>query len=536
MMKFVKRLMSFASEDSYSKAMELYNSHMYSEAIELFENTLKKKPSPGSVHHNLARVYCGQAHRNLGILLFATGNYSDALEQFRAALKYNREHVELSSLIGVCLNNLGDFAGAVEMFNNILEIDSSHLPIKLKLGVALHNLGMWEKAAKIFEDILRENPNFADVYFRLGLTLLGQGKPSEAGNAFREALRINPEYTEAQKKLAITEAYLSHFDEALEQIQTVIERFPDYADMHYFSGIVYSRLDDLDAAVNALGRALQINPSYLDARIKLGVFLCQRGNLSEGLKEFEAASRLDPESESLQTAVDIVKEMINAPLPSSDALSKAVGQLFGKDKTIGETIEYFFRDIKINPDFSDIHLIIEHLSDKDTSLCEMLIPIVKDCIDENPRYPDLHNTLGSILMKLNRTEEAVEEFRKSVNINPKYINARINLFMALKEKGEFQEALDQGESIIREGVSFPDIFCAIGEVCFSMSRYEDALRYAQKASELNSRYGKASFLRAQIYRKQGNIHAAENELKKCLKSDLPTELLNKVKEQLNDAN
>ena len=67
-----------------------------------------------------------------------------------------------------------------------------------------------------------------------------------------------------------------------------------------------------------------------------------------------------------------------------------------------------------------------------------------------------------------------------------------------------------------------------------MSRYEDAMHYAQKASELNSRYGKASFLRAQVYRKQGNAHAAENELKKCLKSDLPKELYNQVKEQLNE--
>ncbi len=533
-MKIVKRLMSFTREDSYKKAMELYNSHMYSEAIELFEDTLKKKPSPGSVHHNLARVYCGQAHRNLGVLLFATGNYSDALGEFRAALKYNPEHVELSTLIGVCLNNLGDFAGAVEIFNNILEIDSSHLPTKLKLGVALHNLGMWEKAATIFEGILRENPNFADVHFRLGLTLLGQGKPTEASKTFREALRINPEYIEAQKKLAITEAYLGHFEEALEQLDKLTERFPDYADMHYFSAIVYSRLNNLDAAVKSLKQAIKINPSYLDARIKLGLLLCRMENINEGLEEFKAAKRLHPEREGLQTAIDILEKMVNAPLPSSDAFSKTVDQLFGKDKTIGETIEHFFRDIKINPDFSDIHLIIEHLSDKDTSLCEMLIPVVKDCIDETPRYPDLYNTLGSILMKLHRAEEAVAEFRKAVSINPKYMNARINLFIALKEQGNFQEALEQGELITREGISFPDIICAIGEVCFSMARYEDALNYAQKASELNSRYGKASFLKAQAYRKQGNAHAAENELKKCLKSDLPEELLKQVKEQLND--
>jgi tetratricopeptide (TPR) repeat protein len=420
------------------------------------------------------------------------------------------------------------------MFNNILEIDSSHIPTKLKLGVALHNLGMWEKAAIIFEGILREKPHFADVHFRLGLTLLGQGKPPEARDAFQEALKINPEYIEAQKKLAITEAYLGHFDKALEQLHALTEKFPGYADLHFFSAMIYSRFNDLDAAIKSLKQAIKINPSYFDARIKLGLLLCRVENLTEGLEEFHAAKGLNPESKSLQATIDIIEEMIDTPLSTSDALSRAVGKLFGKEKTIGETIEHFFRDIKINPDFSDIHLIIEHISDKDTSLCEMLLPVVKDCIDENPRYPDLHNTLGSILMKLNRTEEAVDEFRKAVNINPKYINARINLFMALKEQGKFQETLEQGEHITSEGVSFPDIFCAIGEVCYCMSRDEDALRYTQKASEVNPHYGKANFLRAQIYRRQGNTRAAEKELKKCLKSDLPKELLNQVKEQLQD--
>ena len=47
-----------------------------------------------------------------------------------------------------------------------------------------------------------------------------------------------------------------------------------------------------------------------------------------------------------------------------------------------------------------------------------------------------------------------------------------------------------------------------------MFRYMDAMHYAQKASELNPRYGKASFLRAHVYRKQGNTHAAKNELNK----------------------
>jgi len=134
-MTFLKRLFYLGKDTSYEKAMIFYNKNMYKEAIGLFEETLERKPSTSSLHHNLARVYCGQAHRNLGIMLFATSNFSSALKEFQASLRFSPENIEILYFIGVCQNNLGEFEDAIEIFNTILEVENLSNNKKVKVRI-----------------------------------------------------------------------------------------------------------------------------------------------------------------------------------------------------------------------------------------------------------------------------------------------------------------------------------------------------------------------------------------------------------------
>jgi tetratricopeptide (TPR) repeat protein len=93
-MSFLKRLFNLDIDRDYEKGMLCYNRHMYREAIEQFENILATKAPCISLNHNLARFYCAQAYRNIGIVLFATGNASSALQKFQKAIELNPEHVD----------------------------------------------------------------------------------------------------------------------------------------------------------------------------------------------------------------------------------------------------------------------------------------------------------------------------------------------------------------------------------------------------------------------------------------------------------
>ncbi len=192
-MRIFKRIWTLGSNDLYNEAMRFFNEHNYREAIAKFEELLGQKRSLKSLHYNLSLVYASQSHRNLGIVLFATGSYREALEEFKMALHFNPDYNELNYFIGVCQNNLGDFRGAIDSFNTVLSVDPHNLPVALRFGVVLHNNKMWDRAASLYKEILFKNPQYADIHYNLGLAFLGQGQVARALASFESALEINPQ-------------------------------------------------------------------------------------------------------------------------------------------------------------------------------------------------------------------------------------------------------------------------------------------------------------------------------------------------------
>jgi tetratricopeptide (TPR) repeat protein len=176
--------------------------------------------------------------------------------------------------------------------------------------------------------------------------------------------------------------------------------------------------------------------------------------------------------------------------------------------------------------------MLKNFSESHTKYCELLIPLIKDYVNQNPTYPDIHNTLGTLYLKIHKIEDAEASFREALCLNPNYLQARINLFKSLKALGKSQEALHHGKNILAKGLPYPDVYYDVGTVCLSLHQNEEAEFYARKAQELNPSYGPAYFLMAQIQKEKGNIREALYELKKCLATNTPEELHEKATRML----
>ena len=529
-MNIFKHLFKLGKDTDYENAIDCYNKNLYRESIELFGKVLQKKSSSSGLYRNLAQVYIGQAHRNLGIMLFAMGNFQAALEHLTKSLQFNPDYVEVHHLIGICQNNIGDFAGAVETFNRILKIDPINLPIKLKLGVSFHNLKMWDKAVAIYTAILEQQPGYADVHFRLGLALLGQGYPEEAIQSFEKALLINPQYVDARIKLGVTQAYCGRFDEALVTFTGITEKFPDYADVYYYLGIVHAGCNAINKAIDAFSQAVRINPSYKEAHIKLGILYCHQAAYDLALAHFQKASKIDPKDIHLANVLENIQDILATPVVHKARIAAALSQCFGGDKPIAQTIQEFNKHIKIIPDFSDVLLLMQHFSEDDTSLCTMLIPLVDDYITQHPQYPDLHNALGSLFMKLRKYAEAEAAFRNALRLNPSYFNARINLLSALWAQHKTAESIEQAEAIAQQHPErfYPDVCCTIAEIFISEQRLDRAQEYLSRALGTNPHYCYAYYLQGKLYEQTGNIPLAVQSYRKCLSCNPNPELAQKT--------
>jgi tetratricopeptide (TPR) repeat protein len=531
-MEFLKKCLNFGRDTLYEEAICLFNQHNYKEAIEKFEEILKKKSSAKSLHHNLAQVYASQAHRNLGIILFTLGNFSAALEEFRKALSYNRGYTELHYFIGVCLNNMGDFDGAIQSFNTVLEVEPSNLPVRLKLGVVLHNLKMWDKAISLYENILRASPGYADIHFHLGLALLGKGNIADALGAFEKAIAINPNYLQARLKTAILLTYLGHNKEALETLTQLAGQFPDYADINYYLGIAHMGLGHTGDAMDCFLRAIEINPAYKEARLKLGVIYCHLERLDEGVKALEQACLLDPEDEDLPMIISGIRKMTETASHPGEELATVLGKICVSDEEIVRVLPEFNKYLQIGPEVSEMISIVATISKDDKELCEILIPFIKAYISSYFGYPDLHNSLGTLCYKLERMEEAETAFREAIRLNPDYLKARLNLFYTLRESGKLTEALEEGRYLSSKTTSYPDLHYTMGEVYASCDMLEEAKESLREGIRLNPRYWQAHLLMAEVHKREGNRGEAIAELKCCLDGNPGEEAARQIQEEI----
>jgi len=532
-MKFLGRLFRLGKKTLYEEAIQLYNSREYGRAIEKFEEITKKGPLSKSLHYRLSYFYLGQARLKLGILLFALGNFSKAVPELEKAIEFDPDNIDIYEYLGVCYNNIGEFERAINAFEYFLDRKPDHLQSRLKLEITYHNIKMWDKAISICKEILQKVPNYADVHFHLGCAYLGNGEASKAVLSFENALRINPRYKDARIRLGITLAYLGNLDAALSHISQMVDDFPEYADLHYFLGIVYAGRDEVPRAIDCFKQAIAINHSFRKARIKLGMILCKVGEFSDALSEFEKAQELDPEDGSLNVVIERVRQVILSYPHGFQKYPDIFEELFGNEGIIAQTIRAFNANLVIVPSFTEMLSIIKYFPEEDVPLFESLLPVINNYIRQNPHYPDLHNTLGTLCVKAKRYDEGAEAFRRALEINPEYLKARFNLFKALKEDGKLAAAVDEGEILLEKDLSYPDFYCSLGEIYISMKMFAKADGILQRAIEKNPKYAETHFLLAEVHENQGLKEKAIAELKKCVDYNPPEWLKQKAKGALN---
>ena len=95
-----------------------------------------------------------------------------------------------------------------------------------------------------------------------------------------------------------------------------------------------------------------------------------------------------------------------------------------------------------------------------------------------------HHCIGIEYMNQGQYARAIEEFAKTLEINPAYLKARFNLAAALKQEGRLDDALAE----LEKGLLLPQFkvrtHCKIGALLVDMERFEEALQHFTMARDL----------------------------------------------------
>jgi tetratricopeptide (TPR) repeat protein len=132
------------------------------------------------------------------------------------------------------------------------------------------------------------------------------------------------------------------------------------------------------------------------------------------------------------------------------------------------------------------------------------------------------NNLGNFYFHSGKLEDAIEQYRKAVEIKPDYADAHFNLAVALLQKEDTNGAMAQYQEALAINPAAADVRYNLGNALFAQGDWEQAVEQYRKAVEIKPDYADAHVGLGVVLLKKKDPEGAIAEYKKALEinSDL----------------
>jgi tetratricopeptide (TPR) repeat protein len=143
----------------------------------------------------------------------------------------------------------------------------------------------------------------------------------------------------------------------------------------------------------------------------------------------------------------------------------------------------------------------------------------REALEIRPTYAPAHNNLGNALARQGKLAEAVWEYGEAIRIRPDYVDAHYNLGLALARQGKLPEAVERFHEVlqrepghVRARVSLGMAFLAQGKLDDAESEYRKAIAAAPDSSDAHVKLG-------DVLSRRGKLDDATREFQQALRLD-----------------
>ncbi|HZP37061.1 MAG TPA: tetratricopeptide repeat protein [Methylomirabilota bacterium] len=187
--------------------------------------------------------------------------------------------------------------------------------------------------------------------------------------------------------------------------------------------------DGSESAVEFLSRAIEADPQFVAAQYALGVVHQNLGNRWKAAAQFRASAQLDP------TYAEPYKAL-------GDLYLTAPRRLFE------EAIKAYSKAIELRPFYADAHV---GLGDALAAKGEIdpAVAAYQKGLDFNPMNAKVYVSLGKIYYsEKGLYYESVTAYKKAIDLDPTYMDARMGLAEVYEDKGLYKEAIGEYRRVV----------------------------------------------------------------------------------------
>ncbi|MGD8963742.1 MAG: tetratricopeptide repeat protein [Desulfobacterales bacterium] len=113
------------------------------------------------------------------------------------------------------------------------------------------------------------------------------------------------------------------------------------------------------------------------------------------------------------------------------------------------------------------------------------VTLWQDCVKKSPDKARPHNNLGVALADQGHHDEAIAQYRKTLQIEPHYAEAYANIGLSLAELGKIEDSIPQFLKTLELNPDDAQTHSNLGGVLILLERNDEAIRHLRQALRLN---------------------------------------------------
>lgn len=342
----------------------------------------------------IAATPSAEIYVELGELYARQQQWQQAIASYREAIALDPDFAIAHRRLAVVMNKSGDLdQTANHLFKSFqLQPDFVTAQQHYELARILETENKLVRAIACYRAAIESQPDFKQAYEPLAKLLAKQGKDEAALEVYRQGVRHNPQDSYYYYALAEALAEEKKWVRACNNYQQAADLAPS-AEIYYHWGLALYQLQEYDRAQSCYRQAIALQADYEPVYYQLGILWQERQQWQQAIIAYSKVISLNPRR--------------------ADALVN-LGRLYLHLKKYDLAIASFRQAFKYIPEASPIEA--EALTE------------YQQAVALHPQATvDLYYQLGKLLRAKSRFPEAISAYCKSIELDPNFKNAYIDL-------------------------------------------------------------------------------------------------------------
>lgn len=442
-----------------------------------------------------------QHRANLAIFYSRTNQLDKAENTLREAIKADPKDSQRHILLTDFLANRRDFATAEKELLSAIEANPEDFELRYGLAALYERMKRLDKMENVYRAVISSAGTSPDGLkarnFLANLLLMQNKQLDEASRLSEEVLGKNARDNEALMIKGRIALLKGKPQDAITAFRAVLKDQPASSKVLTLLADAHLANAEKDLALDNLRKALEYEPAYLPARVQLARYYASIGNVNDALKTVDEGLKAAPTDMDLLLAkveVHAAKKDANAMRKTLETIKTAhpdspigyyrMGQLLAFERKYDPALREFETAWQKSPNAPEVltAIVNTHMAQGKP---DKAVNRLNEALKQSPENAFIHELLGEVHIGQKKYAEAEAQFRKAIELNPKWTQPYGSLAKLLQMRGDLPGSIrvfEQGLAAVPDDVT---LMLYLASAHDRAKSYDKAIDIYERAVQIN---------------------------------------------------